>query len=262
MHNVDFLSACDLPALLYFLKWSLKLTLPHCAGGLAAEAHIIVALFLRAVWHVTLSLWMWRILSGFGLMVRCHAACLRLIIGSGDNYLELVTWLGVCQPSRSPVRITVCHPHRRMYQHLSSTPSMGVFWCSCISVAKDYWSHKMKELPIRRGAAFSCTCCLSGLSVSQFHCKTNMIIFLAFVVATTLHWPRLPASLQPFTLTSAISLNYRYWLEKKASCATSIYCVIWNRGPKIWSSAFQLYSLLYTSYLCCGEQLSTCGCSL
>lgn len=48
---------------------------------------------------------------------------------------------------------------------------------------------------LKQGAAFYCTCSLIGRSASQFHCKTNMIILLAFVIPTTLHYPHLLAGL-------------------------------------------------------------------
>lgn len=53
-------------------------------------------------------------------------------------------------------------------------------FCCCeyfTSLAGDYRSREMKEIPIRKGAAFFfyCTWALSGCSVSHFHCKTNAI---------------------------------------------------------------------------------------
>lgn len=124
---------------------------------------------------------------------------------SQSHHFSCLSSIASCTASFSP-------------QYQSFYHDVLFFFCCCeyfTSVAGDYRSQEMKELPIRKGAAFHCTSCLIGRSVSWFHCKTNMIIQLAFVIPTTLHYPRLLASLQPFTLTCAISLNNRYWLEKK-----------------------------------------------
>lgn len=124
---------------------------------------------------------------------------------SQSHHFSCLSSIASCTASFSP-------------QYQSFYHDVLFFFCCCeyfTSVAGDYRSQEMKELPIRKGAAFHCTSCLIGRSVSWFHCKTNMIILLAFVIPTTLHYPRLLASLQPFTLTCAISLNNKYWLEKK-----------------------------------------------
>lgn len=135
----------------------------------------------------------------------CFFAPGDFCFSSQSHHFSCLSSIASCTASFSP-------------QYQSFYHDVLFFFCCCeyfTSVAGDYRSQEMKELPIRKGAAFHCTSCLIGRSVSWFHCKTNMIIQLAFVIPTTLHYPRLLASLQPFTLTCAISLNNRYWLEKK-----------------------------------------------